>query len=139
MTRLPTVVTSKLPILQFPTLITTILEHSSKMKQIERDYALAKQEMHYSYELEKTKLEQNLEQFEIMAKLTKKQFDHGHIERMQILQSVTTISQAMSNLQDKNSIESFRETIHLLLGSYQQSIVHVKTVESNQNKLIGRL
>jgi len=138
MTRLPSLVTSKLPILQLPELITTILQHSSKMKQIERDYSLAKQEMHYSYELEKTKLEQNLEQFKSMAKLTKKQFEYGHIERMQILQSVKTISQTMGNLQDSHSIESFKETIHLLLGSYQQSIVQVKSVESNQNKLIGR-
>jgi len=137
MTRLPSVATN-LPVLQIPAVITTILQHSSRMRQIEREYSLAKQEMRNKYELEKIELENNLKQFKIMAKLTKKQFDNGHIERMEILQNVTIISQTMSNLEDNHSIEVFKETIHTLLGSYQQSINQVKTLESNQNKFIGR-
>jgi len=137
MTRLPSVATN-LPVLQIPAVITTILQHSSRMRQIEREYSLAKQEMRNKYELEKIELENNLKQFKIMAKLTKKQFDNGHIERMEILQNVTIISQTMSNLEDNHSIAVFKETIHTLLGSYQQSINQVKTLESNQNKFIGR-
>jgi len=135
MTRLPII--NKLPLLQLPEFIATIFQHSSRMKQIEIDYSLAKKEMYYEYELEKTKLEQNLEQFKIMAKLTKKQFDYGHIERMEILQSVSSITKAMTLLQDSQSIITFKETINILLESYTQSIVDIKRLESNQNKLIG--
>jgi chemotaxis protein CheY-P-specific phosphatase CheC len=107
------------------------------MKQIEIDYSLAKKKMHYEYELEKTKLEQNLQQFTIMAELTKQQFNHGHIERMEILQSVSSITKAMTHLQDRQSTQTFKETINILLGSYSQSMSNVKSLESTQNKLIG--
>ena len=133
-----TLPTNKLPILQIPELISNILNYSSNMKRIEQEYSIAKKRMRHEYKLEKAKLEQNLKEFKIMAKLTKKQFDNGHIERMEILQSVATISKNMSSLQDSQSIEVFKDTINILLGSYNHSISNVKTLESNQNKLIGR-
>jgi PleD family two-component response regulator len=137
MTNLSTLPINKSPLLQLPVLIATILQHSARMKQIEIDYSLAKEEMHYKYELEKTKLQQNLEQFKIMAELTRQQFDHGHIERMEILQIVSSMTTDMSHLQDSQSIMTFKEIINGLLENYAQSMSNVKSLESAQNKLIG--
>ena len=114
-------VLKNIPAVQVVELANMLLNHSSKMEQIKTEYRLAKNEMNYRYKLQKKALHHDLTKFKEMAKLQKKRFNHGHVERMKLLKTTQKVAEGMASSHDTEIIRELKGVMKLLLKHYQKN------------------
>ena len=101
--------------------IGAILNHSSKMKQMNYDYKLAKSQMDYAYDIEIKKIEQDILAFENMINLSKQNFHNQHIERMHIIDKAFNLSLEILNITDIKKCELLTKQVDKLLNMYERN------------------
>lgn len=127
-----------LPVLQVIELAEMLVNHSTKMEQIKKEYHLAKSEMKRRYKLQQKALDHDLVRFKKMAKLQAKRFNHGHVERMKLLQMTQEVTTASSLASDAQTREHLNGVMELLLNHYQKNREEqIDFLEFAQTPMIG--
>ena len=131
---------SNIPAMQVGNVISTILNHSKNMRQMELDYRYASEKMRSEYKLEKDKIEANLKSFGQLVKAQSKESKYNHKERMQMLNIIGGLSSNLSTISDTETRNYLLHTCNMLLAQYdknmQESIRFIS--QDNQNLLGGR-
>ena len=104
-----------MPALQIMEVASLVLGHSIRMKEIKNQYKLAKNEMNNQYKLQKQALDHDLVKFKKMSKLQSKQFNHGHKERIKMLQITKELAIGISNAPDIEMQTELREVLQFVL------------------------
>ncbi len=116
-----TPIIKNMPALQIMEVASLVLNHSSRMKQIKTQYKLAKNEMNYQYKQQKQALDHDLVKFKKMSRLQSKQFNHGHKERMKMLQITQELATGISNAPDIEMQKGLREALQFVLTECSKS------------------
>jgi len=101
--------------------IGTILNHSSTMKQISCDYKLAKGQMDYAYDIEIKKIEKEVLAFERMINSYRQNSQNQHIERMDILNKSFELSLKILDIEDIKKCEILNKQVENLLNIYERN------------------
>jgi hypothetical protein len=130
---------SNLPIANIGSVVTTILNHSRVMKQIETEYQYASQKMQEEYAYRTRELKSNLKAFTILANEHSKKIKYAHRERMQILEIVSTLLPQISQCGDATTKQILGDSIKQLLDNHSESLRdNTALLPSNQPNLLGR-
>ena len=131
---------SSVPTLQVGNLVSTILNHSKNMRQIELDYQYASEKMRGEYRLEKDRIKSNLKSFRQLVKAQSKESKYSHKERMKMLNIVDSMSSNISTISDTETRNSLLHTCNMLLEQYDKNIEDsIRFIsQENQNLLGGR-
>lgn len=131
-------VLKNLPAIEIISFAEMLLSHSAKMKQIEKEYGLAKKEMKYRYQLQQQALDHDLARFKTMAKLQKNRFKQGHVERMKLLKAVQNIAKGMAIAPNTEMQKMLKESMELLLKRYENNRdKEIDFLEYTPNFMIG--
>jgi len=130
---------SNIPAMQVGNVISTMLNHSKNMRQIEVDYQYASEKMRSEYKLEKDRIEANLKSFGQLVKAQSKESKYSHKERTKMLNIIGDLSSNLSTISDTETRNSLLHTCNMLLAQYDKNIqesIRFKSQE-NQNLLGG--
>lgn len=128
-----------LPIPVIGEVISTIINYSSRKKEMEYQYNHASAKMEKEYLLEKKKIEANFQAFKLMSKTYAKHSKHSHKERMKLLDMMSGITALIAGISNAELQSQLNRQFNSLLGEYQSNIqnnMHVLEF-SNQNLLGG--
>jgi len=102
-------------------IVGTILNHSAKMKQIDNNYHLAKQQMQHAYDIEIQRIEKDMFEFETTVNLYSQNSQNMHIERMKILDQINELTLKIFDIKDSKIFEGLSSRVDKLLATYEKN------------------
>ena len=101
--------------------IDTLLNHSARMKQLDNDYLLQKQQMDFAYKIEIQKIEKEMSKFKEMIALYSQNSKNKHLQQMSILDKAQELMLKIFEVKDTNARDFLNTQIDKYLSMYEKN------------------
>jgi hypothetical protein len=102
-------------------IIDAIFNHSTRMKEMENQYKLAKKQLDYAYDIEVKRVQNDLEMFQMKISAYIQNINNHHTERMAILQNAHDLTLKIASLENREVAKTLSKTVSDYLKLYENN------------------